>query len=76
MLWTRYGWRSYLAMSAGLGLLALSKVRALHLLAIAGAAATWITGVAMYLLMLVYRRRYLRACKEEGLRPSWRRPHP
>lgn len=71
--YTGWGTRGYYAMFTGLGFLALSKVGALHWVGIFGAVVAVLAAVYMVVMMWVYRRRHARACRSEGIPPSWRR---
>lgn len=73
MLWTKWGFRGFAGMFLGLGFLALSRVRAIHWVAIGAACLVLVVVLAMYTLMLVYRRRYVAACRTEGKLPNWGR---
>lgn len=73
ILWTRWGFRGFVAMFIGFGLLALSKIRAIRWVAIGAACVDLAVVLAMYVAMLIYRGRYVQACRAEGKSPRWAR---
>ena len=73
ILWTRWGWRGFVAMFIGLGLLGLSNVHSIHWVAIGAACVDLLAVLAMYTAMVLYRRRYIEACRAEGKAPTWSR---
>ncbi|MBU6495292.1 MAG: hypothetical protein KGR42_02600 [Acidobacteria bacterium] len=73
LLWTRWGVRGFIAMSIGIGFLAVSKYSPLHWVGIISAYLMWIVTLVTYILMLKYRRMYIAACHAEKVPTSWRR---
>lgn len=73
ILWTRWGFRGFVAMFIGLGFLFLSHISAIHWEALGAADLDIIAVLACYVLMLRYRHEYVRACRHEGIVPSWKR---
>jgi hypothetical protein len=76
LLWTRWGFRGFIAMFFGVGFLALSKYQPLHSLGIGLALAMLLVALVNYVLTLKYRRMYIAACRNEKVTPTWRRSKP
>lgn len=76
VLWTRWGFRGFVAMFFGVGFLAVSKYQPLHSLGIGLAFAMLLVALVTYVVMLQYRRLYIAACRNEKVTPTWRRSKP
>lgn len=61
LVWLRWGWRAYIAMFAGIGCLALSKLGPMHWVGLAAAVIAVGAAVWCSVLMQVYRRRWKHA---------------
>ena len=72
MEWTRLGWRGFIAMFFCLGFLAISKISNFFVLGIVGACIMWIVAGSLTYLTLKKRSEYIRMCRKEGIKPSWR----
>lgn len=71
--YTGWGMRGYYAIFVGLGFLALSKLAPVHWVGLIGATIAGLVAAYMVVMMQIYRRRYVRACRAEGVQPHWRR---
>jgi heme exporter protein D len=73
VLWSKWGFRGYIAMFIGIGFLAMSKFGPLRWFGIGAAIVMLAIALATYVVMLRFRRQYVKACREENIQPSWRR---
>jgi hypothetical protein len=73
ILWTKWGFRAFVTMFIGIGFLALSNVSDLHWIGIGLACVACVAAASMVVTSIVLRARYVRACKVEGITPSWKR---
>ena len=65
----RWGMLGYLLLFIGLGLLALSKISSLHVVALALAAVDLAVAVGVEVKFIGSRREYYAACKRDGVEP-------